>query len=223
MVAAPRLTHKVMGSMALVARDTALVTATDAALSLLGKTTADEGLITQLIEFASGWVSDRCGRKFLLDESDRTELYDGDGQSDTLYLDGWPIVSIASVHVNSSGLFDSTALLTRQLAGTAGNYVAYTSERDLGKLRYVGASWPFGLQNIQVKYKAGYTDGSIPAPIRRAVLKIVQSEFGRIKQGLTSLQSASMPGGGGNVSVSTTLEDELEPILRPFTRPALVA
>lgn len=208
--------------MALVARDTPLVQATDANLSLPGRTTADDALIVQLLASASAWVSEYCGRKFLLDATDRTELYDGDGRSESLYLDGWPISSITSVHVNSVGTFDSTSLLTRQTGGTSGDYVAYMSERDLGKLRYVGV-WPFGLQNIQVKYKAGYADDAIPQPVQRAVLKIVQAEFGRIKQGLQSVANQGMPGGGGNVSVSTSLEKEVEALLRVYRRPALVA
>lgn len=107
-----------------------------------------------------------------LTATDYIEYYDGDA-SDTILLDNYPIISIASIYEDISRTFASDTLIA------ATDYVFYEKTGKVQKVPsstgYVVVGIPVsfsvfgrGVQNVKVSYRAGYS--SIPYDANRAVI-----------------------------------------------------
>lgn len=121
----------------------ALTTISAVNLHLFGATTgtSDDALLTQLINQASDDIAGRCNRT-LTRETRTAEKYTGDGGT-KLYLDLYPVFSVAAVTVDGEAVTDYTI-----------NAKAGMLERENG--------WDYDAE-ILVTYTGGYLLTTIPA------------------------------------------------------------
>ena len=117
---------------------------------------AEANLLAALLTAASDSVERYCGRAFL--SAERTETYSGSGGY-VLFLRCYPVTSIATIK-----WLDEDAVATEI---TSGNRVNLRT----GELRLTYECFPYGFENITVKYTAGFT--TIPEAVQEAVVQIV--------------------------------------------------
>ena len=132
-------------------------------------------LIADLIRRLSVAVERFCNRKFKA--ARYTENYSGEGSSlfddknNKVFVKNPPIVAVASLHDSVLREFDSTSLIATD------DYVIHS---DAGILELDGNVFAKGLNNIQVIYTGGYTDGAFNTDVgdvEQALLKWVAIEF----------------------------------------------
>ena len=100
-----------------------------------------------------------CGRILEYDGTETTEYHDGD-ETAFLALRRPPIISVTSVHQDSSRAWDSTSLLTE---GT--DYAVLTST---GILEFLDGTWGCARRSIRVIYRGGYA--SVPPDLAEAAM-----------------------------------------------------
>jgi hypothetical protein len=135
----------------------------------------DNLLLETLINAATDFMEDYCGRRFL--ETDYTnELYDGDG-TEMLFLKNYPIVTITTIYWAYVGVADQLIDSDEYKIYASGGYV------------YKVGSWIVGHQNIKINYTAGYdfaTDG-IPSELQDICNALVNLKYNQPdKQGIES-------------------------------------
>jgi hypothetical protein len=146
-----------------------------------GETYDDAKLLAQ-IRIASAQIAAYCGREFTSGE--HTERYDGDG-SPTLRLRHTPILEVLALRINGIAVPAGEALVYR-------NWIKLAGSGYDARLRASGRIFPYGLQNIEVAYRAGYE--KIPAAISHAcMLQAMHLMNTAAKQGLVS-ETSQAPG-----------------------------
>jgi len=119
--------------------------------------TAHDARLTALLTRSDEFVKKFTKRVLEVPGSDVTEFYDGNF-TDAIFLREFPIVSVTSVHDDTARVFGADTLIA------AADYVVV---KDPGYIRYLyGLRFVKGAQNVQVKYKGGYS--TIPKDIEMA-------------------------------------------------------
>jgi len=203
--------------------DTAITTAADFAIFAKGRGSLDTDRIAQIIVDVSGKASIRCDRTFV--STGHTEYLDGCGCSDDLYVQHWPVTSpVTSLKVDSTRNFGTGTDYTedRVTVDEHGQFVVYTGESGKGRIRKTSGVWPAGVRNIEVQYTAGYSAGSYPAPLVKAVHQQVLYELMGERQGFHGRTAKQTAGGGGLDLVDLYWLPKVADALDEFRRGQLV-
>lgn len=166
----------------------------------LGDSSKDTVLML-FINGGSSAVEKYTGRRFK--QGTYVEKYDGDGESQELYLDGAPIDTVTSVKIASVVIAPA-------------DYTVYTNYILLND-----AEWPAGRKNIEVSYIGGFvlpkdeTDvlaRTLPFDVELATLKVVAGMFNRKDaEGINRSNS-----GGMSADFGTVFNDEVKGLLKPY-------
>ena len=135
---------------------------------------ADETMIDALITAASVRANKYTSRKLLA--RDLVEYYDGDG-TNVIFLDNYPINSIASVYQDSDRIFPEPPV-------DSDDYIYYATNRKLVGL----SNWYRGIQTIKITYNAGYV--TVPSDLEQGVLILISVMYKNYKDhryGVTSV------------------------------------
>lgn len=145
-----------------------------------------------------------------------TGVYDGDATCE-LPLNNYPIQSVLSINYRTSENSSWTNLLTG--GSISGNVLLQD-----WKLRLVNYSFPYGKNNIQVVYTAGYATGSkelntIKSLARKACVNEINKSYAQtVGKGLLGITSKNS---GGNINSGTNYYDiipEIEKNLDKFRK-----
>jgi len=113
--------------------------------------TSKDNFLTNILNAAYKAAVNYIGQD--LNATAYTEYHDGD-DSDTILLDNYPIISVETVFDDTDRLFDPT-----NYPSTIFDSDDYAFYANTGKLRLLaGFTFTGGVQNIQVRYTAGYLD-----------------------------------------------------------------
>lgn len=184
----------------------ASITALKLHLDIPAATTAQDALLTQLLDQASAAIESHCQRRF--EAGSRTEYYSGDG-TEILLLRHTPVRSVTNVWLDADGYwgdgvsaFASADLL---VAGTDYALARDNASDDevsrSGILRRIGNIWPAarrqpdglitvvdgpGIGNVKVEYAYGYTE--VPADLQLACVQLAGQVFKQRDLSLTQEQ-----------------------------------
>lgn len=106
-----------------------------------------------------------------------------------------PLIEIVSVKYDDDSGVEQTLAADQYTLDPEGLLVAY------------GAAWPSSRARrgaVRIRYRAGYADGAVPAPIRAAVLLMVGDLYAQRETAVVGAISARVP-------MSTTVENLLSP------------
>lgn len=147
-------------------------------LGIAAAETSDDGIISSTIDRALAETELYCGRIFA--EAVYTEYHDGDG-SDSVLVDNFPIVSIASLHDDPDREYNADDLIDTD------DYVFYANK---GKIKLDGSVFSSGIKNIKIVYTAGY-GGSIAYPndLKQAMIDLTASIYLAGKAGINVVES----------------------------------
>lgn len=160
----------------------------DIGLPVIGTATADSGILVSYDNTARQWVveMDASGDMFDVAEgititggtgagttsgasvvNDITEYHDGD-RTNMILLNNGLVNSITSLKLDESGNGVWDYALTEH-----SDYEFY----PLGIITKRSGSFASGLRNIEVKYKQGYTNATLPQDLRLALLKMMSNTY----------------------------------------------
>jgi hypothetical protein len=178
--------------------------------------TADDAVLTRTLEGLQGRFEARCNRLFARAEN-VTEYFDGGTRA--LYVQRYPIESVASVIIDSDRVFGSEDALVED--------DDYVLNQEQGTIIWSGVhGWPSYVvaRAIQVVYTGGYvaagttpSAGQFPMPegLRGAFLLQAGFEW----RNRLNLGKQSVGAQGANVSLAPAkLLPEVESVLAPFVR-----
>ncbi len=188
--------------MAIATTTESLCTVNDVKIRMASEASdkADDEMLAQIIRGVSAVFDIITERTFIINQADVTEYYDGGME---LYVDRWPVVSIASLKISADWDWSSVTALVAD--------TDYRLQSKNGRIYYLpGISWPYssgrqkgdfpcGIDNIQIIYTGGYIgpDGSVlagqtglPDDIREACIQQVMFYFKRRHDiGLTAVSA----------------------------------
>lgn len=154
-----------------------------------GDNAQDEVELERLITVAQELIESYCGRKF--DEATFTEYYNGDG-TDLLFVKNYPIISVTSLHDDSSGrTFGADTLIDPT------GYAVIDSNR----IQLFTSLFAEEVNNVKIVYVAGYSDATvgthvpIPQDLRQACIQQVGWMFKRGKGHNYGINSKSLDDG----------------------------
>lgn len=130
--------------------------------------TSEDSLLDTLVNSMSKAIATFCGRKFVSETF--TEYYDGSGLPD-LILKNYPIISVTSLNIDGSRVFDSVTDVT-----VADNVIIDNNAGIITLWRNY-SHFPKGLRNVKVVYVAGYA--TIPVDVQHAAKLAVQYTYKR--------------------------------------------
>ena len=202
-----------------------IVTLAEAKADLEIEDSVDDAVLTEWLEGLQGRLDGFCRRKFLYAENEE-EIFDGGERF--LYVDHFPIESIASIYIAADQDWTNGTLLDPDDA----DYL-YNVKR--GKISYGTGSylWPTGWQSIRVTYTGGFvkSDGSACTGVDAAELDalrramFMQAGFEWRNRKILGVGQLSASGGSiqttPGVALSLkgmTLLPEVEQTLLPFKR-----
>lgn len=123
--------------------------------------------ITELIKAVNSYISTYCNRKFTeYYNVDKVEYFDG-VNSDELYPEVYPIVSVTSLETSTDGGQNYSTVLTE--------FTDYVIDEQNSRIvsnydYFVASSYP--LNSVKLTYKAGYT--TIPEDLTLAAVNLVE-------------------------------------------------
>ena len=174
----------------------AYTAAIDTANTLLGATldeikdflgvtsTAEDNVITDLINEASWSFNRECNRLFLT-RSITAEYHDGDGGR-ILWLKNPPVTSVAIYEDYDREFGADTAIDTDD----------YTVSAETGRVEMLFGCFATGTNILKATYTGGYADGSIPLDLRMAARIRVSRLYRLWKSGAYGTTSRSDDKGG---------------------------
>jgi hypothetical protein len=132
----------------------------------LKKTDDNYAQVEHYISVASAIIQNYLGRDFINDGGTITEHFSYDYDTQSLYLDKFPITEIVSVTEIDPYGYDSTV----HFPTSSSSYVADMAKGVLYKTgRYF---WPQGNHGVIVTYRAGSDANGIPADIKQAAIDL---------------------------------------------------
>lgn len=111
-------------------------------------------------------VKTYCGRDFLVPSTPYTEYYDGDG-SQQLIVNQRPVISVASIYIDSSCLFESGSLVPNLNSGSPAELISSQRKLNSGIIELFSYAFQRGRRSVKITYSAGYA--TVPADLQRAV------------------------------------------------------
>lgn len=179
-------------------KSNALVTLDDAKRYLkIEESSRDDDRVIQLINEVSTHAENFCRRSFLK-ATYTAEEYDGDG-STVLFLNNYPIVSIASITP-----YEGAGALT--VKGTEFNYNA-----DSGEVRLLGGRvFSSNFRQTTVTYDAGYdTEANLPDDLSLAIKLAVAMRYNEQSKKTYNVTRQDMGGDGGTVEYISEIYPKL--------------
>ena len=168
---------------------------------------ADDDFIEQLINRASDYAEDYCGRKFT-QQTITDKLFDGSGV-ENLFLVPWPVISITSLFIDTGRTFPaSTALVEWNPSTGIGQYLL---DKEIGEVSLLDDTFPRLRGVIKATYTAGYT--VVPGPIKQAVLLLVDKWFDEREQSAAGQVEAETIGSYSVKYATTTGGSARDPVL----------
>lgn len=174
---------------------------------------ADNALLTAWLEGLQGRFDTHLNRRLLRGEN-TVELFDGGGT--WVRPQGWPLESVASLHVDTDQEWDADSLIASD---------DYRINLKRGLVYYTvtpGTKFPEGLQNVRVVSTGGYvstgtaataTQFAMPEDIRRCMRLQAGFEW----RNRTSLGKESFSAGGASMSIAPAeLLPEVKHGLAPY-------
>jgi len=141
----------------------------------------DDDMINQIIAGLSPAFDEFCQRKFILNQADATEYYDGGKE---IHLKRYPVYSITSIKIaNDWGWTNADALdsdVDYRLKDETGVIYYTTSYGWPWEPADMEGNFPTGIDNLQVIYRGGYVGPSgdvlagmtgLPGDIREAAIQ----------------------------------------------------
>jgi len=142
-------------------------------------------LLEELINSVTDFMERYCGRRFYK-TTYTALLVDGNGTA-YLFLDNYPIISVATIH--------SYSVFTADVLYDSNYYKIYASEGYI----YRALRWPYGQKNIKITYDAGYDFAvGIPPELEYICNSMVKMRFNN--EGKSGIKSEKM--GGYSVTYS---------------------
>jgi hypothetical protein len=124
------------------------------------------------------WIQGKTGRYFGEPRA-TTQIIDGDGVSDTIYVTGIPA--------------ESPALVIRTWGSNEWDVVdAEDYDVETSRVIMREEPWPYGRRNIKAEYTEGYASGQAPADVHGAVLAVAVAMWKEQHSG--GVQSESIAG-----------------------------
>ncbi len=145
--------------------------------------TADQDRVDTLIAWAQARAELIIGRS--LDSELRTEYLSGNGGR-IIRLSVTPVVSITSISIDSSRAFD-------EYLDTADYYLDTKS----GLVHLYTYYTPCGVSTIEVIYTAGYTESTVPADLKMALMECISWNIKRLNDQALGISSHNTPDGVG--------------------------
>lgn len=155
--------------------------------------TADDGLLTRLIDVCSTSIEKWCSRTFGL--TVYTDTLDGNGKQ-WIPVAQYPITAIDGITINDDPIPQSTGL------AVAGYYFTPPQKVQLRG----GYTFARGSQNIVIQYRAGYS--ILPADVVQCCIKLVAVRYK--ERDRLGISSKTLNG----ESISFTVDDFPESIVR---------
>ena len=147
-------------------------------LGIAPSDSSQDGLLDQLLAYASERIESHCRRRFA--EEELEELYDGSG-TDLLVLRRRPVISLGAVYEDPEGEFGEGTRLPES------EFALYAQE---GIVRHVGAIFPCGRLNVKIVYTAGYR--AIPDDVALACVKLAASWYAHAGSGADGVTRESL-------------------------------
>ncbi len=111
-------------------------------------------------------VKNFCGRDLLVPSTPYTEYYDGDG-SQQLIVNQRPVISVASIYVDPSCLFESGSLVPNLNSGSPAELISSQRKLNSGIIELFSYAFYRGRRSVKITYSAGYS--TVPSDLQRAV------------------------------------------------------
>ncbi len=121
------------------------------------QSSADDVLLASLITQISRAICNYLNRSFIWPK-DVLDVYDGNGRR-KIQLRQWPVISIASVVVEGRSIAPTAPPAPGVVSGGVGWLLEGGDEEPAGAMQSLflrGEVFPRGLQNVWVRYRAGY-------------------------------------------------------------------
>lgn len=180
-----------------------------------------------LLTAAQSMMEEYCGRAF--ESASYVEYIDGCG-SDVLIVKNPPITALTYIKVHltpgdsptavDTSLYtystDSTGIIRYEPTTTA--RFAVDSYRDIqGDGFGIYPKFPKGFRSVEVSYTGGYTSGTMPAGVKLALYKIVDSLFAQTRADM-SLNSETLGSYSYSRGGAQAFDDTMKVLLKPWAR-----
>lgn len=145
---------------------TELVSVADLKAFLAITSTSMDTKLTALKADIEAMVKTYCGRDLLVPSTDYTEYYDGDG-SLQLIVNQRPVISVASIYIDPSCLFESGTLVPNLNSGSPAELISSARKLNSGIIELFSYAFLRGRRSVKITYSAGYA--TVPSDLQRAV------------------------------------------------------
>lgn len=123
-------------------------------------------------------VKKYCGRDLLVPSTPYTEYYAGDG-SQRLIVDQRPVVSVSSIYIDPSCLFESGSLVPNLNSGSPAELISSQRQLDSGIIELFSYAFLRGRRSVKITYSAGYA--TVPSDLQRAV-KLICAKAWKVQE-----------------------------------------
>lgn len=131
--------------------------------SILGiEGTAEDTLLETLLQNAQGIAENIIGGKIELQTFDNEEM-DGHGEQ-VFILPSYPVVTLTSFQYKTGDTWETVT-------------DSYHLKKQTGEIRLPNSIVPRGYGNVRFSWTAGYTDTTVPADIKQAIIDIASSLY----------------------------------------------
>ncbi len=187
-------------------------------------TTADDGLLTLLMEAADRWIAEFTGRDW--QGGTFTEFFPG--HVELVCLKNYPVASVTSVKVDASGVFGPDSVLPpsdyvvhAERGVIQSRYGPLLDARRRGLVNADRATWTRSPQAVQVVYS---TSPSVPDDVKQAYALLIGHWYRQVKtHTATGFQNLAHQR-YGEIDVTyrdgSALPEEVKILLTPYRTPS---
>lgn len=141
----------------------------------------EEGFVSDLISLSVAKVENILDRELELKE--RIEL--ANGGSKFIFLSNAPVLD-ANLYFDKTRAFTDSSLI---------DSTKYNLNKENGVIKFYDAPFPIGEDIIQIKYTSGYVEETLPEIIKQALLEIISSNYGKIRDRAFGIKNRTSPEG----------------------------
>ncbi len=150
----------------------------------------------------------------ILKQRETRELRDGYNQTE-LTLKQYPVHSVTTLKVDSKKSYPVESLIPREYYSCHIPTEEFRGETPSDLVLLNGYKFPRGRNNIEIIYSAGYSEETIPEPIKTAIMELLEWTIKRLKNhqiGEINLKQ------GQKTRIETRMPEHVEELLTPFKR-----